>query len=122
MILIECFLSVDVTDRMLSSELKGKKELQSESTRFDTINLTHEVHWKISPNPSRDKLYIHLITFDPIAVYRCQLIHADGHILKEYLLKSKESQISLGEVSSGVYFMKLLKDEHPVVTDKLLVE
>lgn len=103
-------------------KLKGKKELQSEHTRFDTINLTHEVHWKISPNPTRERLNILLMTFDPMAIYRCQLINADGHILKEYLIKSKESQISLGEVSSGVYFLKLLKDEHPVVTDKLLVE
>ena len=105
-----------------TGELKGKKELQAEYTRIDTINLTYEEHWTISPNPSREKLNIHLTTFDPIAVYRCQLIHADGRILKEYLLKSKESQISLEEVSSGVYFLKLLKGEHPIVTDKLLVE
>lgn len=94
----------------------------TEHTRLDDINLTYEEHWTISPNPSREKLNIHLMTFDPIAIYRCQLIHADGHNLKEYLLKSKESQISLGVVSSGVYFMKLLKDGHPVDTDKLLVE
>jgi len=102
--------------------IMGKKELRVEYTRLDDIHVGPDLNWSLAPNPTREKLSITLMTFDPKAIYKCQLINTNGRIVKAFLLNSKENQICIPEIPKGLYFLKLLKDDVPAITNKLIVE
>ena len=67
----------------------------------------------VYPNPFAEKLTLHLPSL--IDGLELQLIDAKGRLVRRMTVKAQVTEISLSELASGVYLMRLLGEGRQVV-------
>lgn len=81
----------------------------------------HQLEMEITafPNPTRDQLTLHADGENTTGM-RYQLVDMQGRVVKDLKVEGAETQVSLSDLESATYFLKVIKEEKAVKTFKIL--
>lgn len=74
---------------------------------------------KVFPNPTNKELWLH-INESTISGFSFQLFNTEGKIIQENKLINSINKISMDDLVSEVYFLKVLKENQAVKTFKII--
>ena len=74
------------------------------------INGLDPLSFSVFPNPFQDKITI-ILKYQPGQGEKAELISLEGKILYSEIIRNKETNLSLKNVSSGIYLLKLTHND-----------
>ena len=86
---------------------------------FANLNELTNSNVKIYPNPTSDILTISSSNY--LGKYSIEMYDNTGKLVKEYSLSEQETQISVNELSEGIYTIKLIGENYSQTTKFSLV-
>ena len=86
---------------------------------FANLNELTNSNVKIYPNPTSDILTISSSNY--LGKYSIEMYDNTGKLVKEYSLSEQETQISVNELSEGIYTIKLIRENYSQTTKFSLV-
>lgn len=86
--------------------------------------LSGYVVYTIYPNPANSQLNLHLFNYSqlPSGSHSFILVNGVGQVVKSVAVNSKSTSLTVSDLSSGVYFYRLLLSDGTLRTGKVVIE
>lgn len=113
-----CFTTVESTSGSLAQGVQISVEEVDDQSGFESNQLLANL--KVYPNPVSDFLVVQLTNQQTdLSELSYMLYSVDGKLLKTSALPDAETEIDLGDLSSGNYFFKLISNNQVIKTFKI---
>lgn len=87
-----------------------------------SVHSLEEQHLHVFPNPASTALYVDLSGLENDA-YELQLVTTTGQMLQQqYVSQPMLMQLDVSTVQSGIYFLQLVKNNHVLNREKILIQ